>query len=207
MFEELAQLDKNGIDYKNRLLISDRAHLVSDIQIQADGLLEQQKGKAAIGTTKRGIGPTYSSKALRIGLRAGDLLDWTRFQERYHTFIKEMQYLYRIEHFDTKKELDQLRPLQERLVKNKMIVDSIEYMNQSLHSGKRIIAEGANATMLDIDFGTYPFITSSSTTVGGVCTGLGVPPHVIDSNIGIMKAYTTRVGGGPFPTELTDEIG
>jgi adenylosuccinate synthase len=118
-----------------------------------------------------------------------------------------MQYLYRIEHFDTKKELDQLRPLQERLVKNKMIVDSIEYMNQSLHSGKRIIAEGANATMLDIDFGTYPFITSSSTTVGGVCTGLGVPPHVIDSNIGIMKAYTTRVGGGPFPTELTDEIG
>lgn len=188
-------------------MISDRAHLVSDIQIQADGLLEQQKGKAAIGTTKRGIGPTYSSKALRIGLRAGDLRDWTSFQEKYHTFVKEMSYLYRIDGFDTKKELDQLRQLQERLVKNQMIVDSIEYMNESLHKGKRIIAEGANATMLDIDFGTYPYITSSSTTVGGVCTGLGVPPHVIESNIGIMKAYTTRVGGGPFPTELTDEIG
>lgn len=118
-----------------------------------------------------------------------------------------MSYLYRIEGFDTKKELDQLRQLQERIVMNQMIVDSIEYMNDALHKGRRIIAEGANATMLDIDFGTYPYITSSSTTVGGVCTGLGVPPHVIESNIGIMKAYTTRVGGGPFPTELTDEIG
>jgi adenylosuccinate synthase len=98
-----------------------------------------------------------------------------------------MSYLYRIENFDTKKELDQLRQLQERIVKNAMIVDSIEYMNQSLHNGKRIIAEGANATMLDIDFGTYPYITSSSTTVGGVCTGLGVPPHVIESNIGIDR--------------------
>ena len=127
--------------------------------------------------------------------------------EKYNTFIKELSYLYRIENFDTKKELDQLRQLQERIVKNSMIVDSIEYMSESLNKGKRIIAEGANATMLDIDFGTYPYITSSSTTVGGVCTGLGVPPHVIESNIGIMKAYTTRVGGGPFPTELTDDIG
>lgn len=88
-----------------------------------------------------------------------------------------------------------------------MIVDTIEYMNKALTSNKRIIAEGANATMLDIDFGTYPYITSSTTTVGGVCTGLGVPPSAIETNIGIMKAYTTRVGGGPFPTELTDEIG
>jgi adenylosuccinate synthase len=127
--------------------------------------------------------------------------------EKYNTFIKEMSYLYRIENFDTKKELDQLRQLQERIVKNSMIVDSIEYMSESLHKGKRIIAEGANATMLDIDFGTYPYITSSTTTVGGVCTGLGVPPKAIETNIGIMKAYTTRVGGGPFPTELLDEIG
>jgi adenylosuccinate synthase len=91
--------------------------------------------------------------------------------------------------------------------KEKMIVDSIDYMGNALSSNKRIIAEGANATMLDMDFGTYPYITSSSTTVGGVCTGLGVPPHAIETNIGIMKAYTTRVGGGPFPTELVDEIG
>ena len=88
-----------------------------------------------------------------------------------------------------------------------MIVDSIEYMNQALHSDKRIIAEGANATMLDMDFGTFPYVTSSSTTIGGVCTGLGVPPQVIETNIGIMKAYTTRVGGGPFPSELEEEIG
>jgi adenylosuccinate synthase len=137
----------------------------------------------------------------------GDLSDWSKFLEKYNTFVKELSYLYRIDNFDTKKELDQLRTLSERIKKEKMIVDSIEYMNQALRSNKRIIAEGANATMLDIDFGTYPYITSSSTTVGGVCTGLGVPPQAIETNIGIMKAYTTRVGGGPFPTELTDEIG
>ena len=106
LFEELEQLDKNGIDYKGRLLISDRAHIVSDIQIEADGLLELQKGKSAIGTTKRGIGPTYASKALRIGLRVSDLQDWTKFQEKYQTFVKELSYLYRIDNFDTKKELD-----------------------------------------------------------------------------------------------------
>lgn len=115
--------------------------------------------------------------------------------------------MYHIENFDTKKELDQLRTLSERIKKDNMIVDSIEYMNNAIQSNKRIIAEGANATMLDLDFGTYPYITSSSTTVGGVCTGLGVPPQVIETNIGIMKAYTTRVGGGPFPTELLDETG
>jgi adenylosuccinate synthase len=97
--------------------------------------------------------------------------------------------------------------LSERIRKNNMLVDSIEYMNQALKSNKRIIAEGANATMLDMDFGTYPYVTSSSTTVGGVCTGLGVPPHAIETTVGIMKAYTTRVGGGPFPSELTEEIG
>jgi adenylosuccinate synthase len=212
MFEELAQLDKNGVDYKGRLLVSDRAHLVSDIQIHADGLLEAQKGKAAIGTTKRGIGPTYASKALRIGLRVSDLAaNWSRFLEKYEHFVEELSYLYRIptdcSAWDKKKELDQLRTLSERMKRDKMIVDSIEYMSDSLTSGKRIIAEGANATMLDMDFGTYPYITSSSTTVGGVCTGLGIPPTEIETTIGIMKAYTTRVGGGPFPSELLDDTG
>ena len=207
LFEELAQLDRNGVDYRGRLLISDRAHLVSDIQIQADGLLEQQKGKNAIGTTKRGIGPTYASKALRVGLRAGDLLDWGRFQEKYGQFVKDLSYLYRIEGFDTRKELDQLRTLSERMRREGMFVDSVDYLAASLKGGRRVIAEGANATMLDMDFGTYPYITSSSTTVGGVCTGLGVPPAAVETTIGIMKAYTTRVGGGPFPTELTDEVG
>jgi len=135
------------------------------------------------------------------------LADWSKFQEKYSQFIKDLSYLYRIDNFDTKKELDQLRTLSERMRKEKMIVDSIDYMSNALICNKRIIAEGANATMLDMDFGTYPYITSSSTTVGGVCTGLGVPPSAIETNIGIMKAYTTRVGGGPFPTELVDEIG
>lgn len=146
---------------------------------------------------------------MRIGLRVSDLAqDWKTFEEKYHNFVNEISYLYRIENFDTKKELDELRQLRERVTKENMIVDSIDYMSNVLkNSQKRVIAEGANATMLDIDFGTYPFITSSSTTVGGVCTGLGVPPSVIESTIGIMKAYTTRVGGGPFPTELLDETG
>lgn len=170
-------------------------------------MTEAWKGKAAIGTTKRGIGPTYASKALRIGLRMGDLLDWPKFLEKYATFIKELSYLYRIDNWDTKKELDELRILSERIRKDKMIIDSIEYMSNAISGGKRIIAEGANATMLDMDFGTYPYITSSSTTVGGVCTGLGVPPKFMETTIGIMKAYTTRVGGGPFPTELLDETG
>lgn len=135
------------------------------------------------------------------------MADWSKFQEKYSQFIKDLSYLYRIDNFDTKKELDQLRTLSERMRKEKMIVDSIDYMSNALICNKRIIAEGANATMLDMDFGTYPYITSSSTTVGGVCTGLGVPPSAIETNIGIMKAYTTRVGGGPFPTELVDEIG
>jgi adenylosuccinate synthase len=138
----------------------------------------------------------------------GDLVDWPKFEEKYTKFVDDLKYLYRIENFDKKKELDQLKSLADRITSEKMLVDSIEYMHQTLSDPKkRIIAEGANATMLDIDFGTYPYITSSTTTVGGVCTGLGVPPQAIETNIGIMKAYTTRVGGGPFPSELTDEIG
>lgn len=135
--------------------------------------------------------------------------DWSRFLEKYENFVKELSYLYRIQDsdWDKKKELDQLRTLSERMKRDKMIIDSIEYMSGAISGGKRIIAEGANATMLDMDFGTYPYITSSSTTVGGVCTGLGIPPQAIETNIGIMKAYTTRVGGGPFPTELLEETG
>jgi len=134
------------------------------------------KGKGAIGTTKRGIGPTYASKALRIGLRMGDLEDFQVFTEKYNKFVKEVSQVFGIKNFDSKKELDSFKKVAERIKKEKMLVDSIEYMNKALNGKKRIIAEGANATMLDMDFGTYPYITSSSTTVGGVCTGLGVPP-------------------------------
>ena len=135
-----------------------------------------------IGSTKRGIGPTYASKALRIGLRAGDLNDWASFEEKYNYFIQRFQHHFpsdAVRNFDKRAELDQLRQLYEKFngSGDKMLVDSIDYMHDALRDPtKRIIAEGANATMLDMDFGTYPYVTSSSTAIGGVCTGLGVPP-------------------------------
>jgi adenylosuccinate synthase len=138
----------------------------------------------------------------------GDLLDWSSFLEKYNTFVNEIKFLYNIDEFNTKAELDGLKKLSEIMKKQGMIIDTIPYLNKVLHDKKkRIIAEGANATMLDIDFGTYPYITSSTTTAGGVCTGLGVPPGAVETTIGIMKAYTTRVGGGPFPTECLDDVG
>ena len=180
----------------------------------ADGMDEdKRKGvneASMIGTTKRGIGPTYASKALRIGLRAGDLADWTLFLEKYNAFITHFKNHFPVGEFDQQKELDQLRQLYERINGNqeKMLIDSVDYMHSILQDEKkRIIAEGANAVMLDTDFGTYPYVTSSSTTMGGVCTGLGVPPQAIETSIGIVKAYTTRVGAGPFPTWLNDETG
>jgi adenylosuccinate synthase len=214
MFEELEQLDRDGIDYRGRLKIATRAHLVSDIQIMADGMDEdkrKEKNEASmIGTTKRGIGPTYASKALRIGLRAGDLHDWKSFVEKYKVFIAHFKNHFPVGAFDEKKELDQLRNLYERVngSKDKMLIDATDYMHELLQNPKkRIIAEGANAIMLDTDHGTYPYVTSSSTTLGGVCTGLGVPPQAIETSIGVVKAYTTRVGAGPFPTWLNDETG
>jgi adenylosuccinate synthase len=176
--------------------------------------MDEDKRKAKdeasmIGTTKRGIGPTYASKALRIGLRAGDLADWTTFLEKYKKFIQHFRNHFAVGDFDEAKELDQIRQLYERFngKDDKMLIDTTDYMHNALKSNKRIIAEGANAVMLDTDHGTYPYVTSSSTAVGGVCTGLGVPPQAIETSIGIVKAYTTRVGAGPFPTWLNDEIG
>jgi adenylosuccinate synthase len=138
---------------------------------------------------------------LRFGLRVGDLIDWTEFEGKYHRFLKAAKEQFHITEFDAREELDQLRILHEKITDDNMIVDGIEHIHAALRDpSKSIIAEGANACMLDVDFGTYPMVTSSNTTIGGVCTGLGVPPSSIETTIGIMKAYTTRVGGGPFPT-------
>jgi adenylosuccinate synthase len=180
---------------------------VSDILKEADGFLEAKKGKDAIGTTKMGIGPTYASKALRFGLRMGELADWAEFKNKYDYLVESASMVYHIDSYDKQKELDTLRILSEKIKADNMIVDSVDYMADALNTKKRIIAEGANATMLDIEFGTYPYVTSSSTTIGGVFTGLGVPPNVVETTIGIVKAYTTRVGGGPFPTEQLNSIG
>lgn len=128
--------------------------------------------------------------------------------EKYDKFIDVAKVQFGVDNFDKAKELDELRILHEKMMKGGMIVDSVDFMHKMMHDDKkRIITEGANAAMLDIDYGTYPFVTSSNTTVGAVSTGLGVPPQAIETQIGIMKAYTTRVGGGPFPTEQLNEVG
>ncbi|CAD8055878.1 unnamed protein product [Paramecium sonneborni] len=206
MFEELAQLDKNKVDYTGRLVISNRAHLVVDGLLEADAKSESDSRKKFLGTTKRGIGPTYSAKALRQGLRVGDLLLWDTFLLKYHALNAKLREQEGIQ-IDTQKEINTLKEYRDILVNKNMIVDTISLISNARKDGKRILAEGANATMLDIDYGTYPYVTSSSTNVGGVCTGLGIPPSAIETVIGIVKAYTTRVGEGPFPTELTNETG
>jgi adenylosuccinate synthase len=195
--KELYTLDKNGIDYKGRLIVSDRAHLIFQCHIDADVQQESDSGDKMIGTTKKGIGPTYSTKARRTGIRVGEIVDWDIFVEKYNRLLKSVgrnseQY---------KDELDHLKQFRSYMIENNMIRDSIDLINNAHRNGKRILAEGANATLLDIDFGTYPFVTSSSTSIGGVMTGLGISPNKLETVIGIAKAYTTRVGSGPFPSE------
>lgn len=199
--KELASLDKANVDYKKRLFISDRAHLVVQAHIDADVSNEQQLKENNIGTTKKGIGPTYASKAKRNGLRVHDLKDWNLFCEKYSNLVSA--YGKRAE--DYKEELDELKQIREFVLENNMIQDTIHLISEANRNQKRILCEGANATLLDIDFGTYPFVTSSSTSIGGVCTGLGLAPNKIETVIGIAKAYTTRVGSGPFPTECLGE--
>lgn len=181
---------------------------MSDVHIEADRIAEILRGDNAIGTTLQGIGPSYASKILRFGLRMGDLLDWKTFLVKYDKFIQAAQVAYGVPEFDRAKELDALRILREKMVADNMIVDSVDWIHKArVDPNKRILAEGANACMLDVDFGTFPMVTSSNTTIGGVCTGLGVPPSAVETTVGIMKAYTTRVGGGPFPTWCQDEVG
>jgi adenylosuccinate synthase len=195
--KELKGLDDAGINYKGRLIISDRAHLTVKAHIDADIEQETSSKDKMIGTTKKGIGPTYASKARRTGLRVHDLNDWEIFAQKYNTLIRS----FGKEAKDYPYELDQLKQIRGYLIENKMIKDGIDVINSAYKNGKRILAEGANATLLDLDFGTYPYVTSSSTSIGGVMTGLGFAPQKLETIVGIAKAYTTRVGSGPFPSE------
>jgi adenylosuccinate synthase len=174
---------------------------------QADQQADAKKGDKKIGTTGKGIGTTYATKALRIGLRIGDLLDWEKFTEKYHTFVERAGEFFGISEYDKDSELESIKKYRDFLVENDMIINSTTYIHKAIAQGKKIMAEGANALMLDIDFGTYPFVTSSNPAIGGICTGLGVPPQAIETCIGIVKAYTTRVGEGYFPTYLDDDDG
>ncbi|XP_040130306.2 adenylosuccinate synthetase isozyme 1 isoform X2 [Ictidomys tridecemlineatus] len=211
LFEEAEKNEKKGLkDWEKRLIISDRAHLVFDFHQAVDGLQEVQRqaqeGKN-IGTTKKGIGPTYSSKAARTGLRICDLLsDFEEFSTRFKNLAQQHQSMFPTLEVDVEGQLKRLKGFAERI--RPMVRDGVYFMYEALHGPpKRILVEGANAALLDIDFGTYPFVTSSNCTVGGVCTGLGIPPQNIGDVYGVVKAYTTRVGIGAFPTEQINEIG
>jgi adenylosuccinate synthase len=161
-------------------------------------------GGGKIGTTKQGIGPCYASKAARNGVRFGQLRNREAFRTALARLIEATRSSYGVS-IDERAQLDKWDALRERLLP--MVVDGVQLVNDALGDGKRVLAEGANAALLDVDFGTYPYVTSSSTTAGGIATGLGVAPSKLESIVGVVKAYTTRVGGGPFPTELTDARG
>jgi len=204
---EAESLEAAGIDLKSRLLISKKAHLILPTHRLMDSALEASKGSNKVGTTGRGIGPTYTDKVARTGMRVGDLVR-PDFEERYSVA--------RAAHERTLKSLDfeyDLAPLEKawregiEYMKQFKFVDSEHYVANLLSEGKTILCEGAQGTMLDIDFGSYPFVTSSNTICAGACTGLGVAPCNIGKVYGIMKAYCTRVGSGPFPTELFDKDG
>ncbi|KAM9708653.1 adenylosuccinate synthetase isozyme 1 [Menidia menidia] len=211
LFEEGDKNDKKGLKgWDKRLIVSDRAHLVFDFHQVVDGLQETERqateGKN-IGTTKKGIGPAYSSKASRTGLRVCDLLgDYKDFSTRFKNLVHQYQSMYPSLTVDVEDQLKKLKEYAERL--RPMVRDGVYYMYEALHGApKKILVEGANAALLDIDFGTYPFVTSSNCTVGGVCTGLGIPPLNIGDVFGVAKAYTTRVGIGAFPTEQLNAVG
>ncbi|CAL1705796.1 unnamed protein product [Somion occarium] len=204
-FAEVDALQAQGLDCTGRLFISDRAHLVFDFHQIVDGLKEVELGGSSIGTTKKGIGPAYSAKASRSGLRVHHLFDHDTFAEKFRRIVEGRFKRYGYFEYDTEGEIQRYKVLAERL--KPYVIDSVSYIHKAIADGKRVLVEGANAIMLDIDFGTYPYVTSSQTTIGGVCTGLGIPPKKIGKIIGVVKAYTTRVGGGPFPTEQLNDIG
>ncbi|SJL12314.1 probable Adenylosuccinate synthetase 1 [Armillaria ostoyae] len=204
-FAELDALESQGLKCSHRLLVSDRAHLVFDFHQIVDGLKEVELGNSSIGTTKKGIGPAYSGKASRSGLRVHHLFDQETFAQKFRKLVEGRFKRYGHFEYDTEGEIERYKDLAARL--KPFVVDSVVYLHQAIHYGKKVLVEGANALMLDLDYGTYPFVTSSNTTIGGVCTGLGLPPKLIGYTIGVTKAYTTRVGGGPFPTEQLNDVG
>lgn len=206
--KELEKLEPFNIDFKSRLLISKKAHLILPTHRLLDAASEAAKGKNKIGSTLKGIGPTYMDKTGRNGLRVGDIF-LPNFKEKYDALVeKHVGILAHHEGFQY--DLTELEgPWMEGIERLRELkaVDSEQFINDALKNGKKILAEGAQGTMLDIDFGTYPFVTSSNTVTAGTCTGLGIAPTKIGNVIGIFKAYCTRVGSGPFPTELNDETG
>ncbi len=208
LLEEIDGIEQRGIRTGGRLFVSDRAHLVFPYHKRIDEYREQKPATGAkIGTTKRGIGPTYGDKAARVGLRAGDLLEphfADMLRQRIETNNKIIA-TFGGPPLDVEQTVETYRAVAARLTP--YVADTIPMVHQAISRKEPILFEGAQGTLLDIDYGTYPFVTSSNATSGGACTGSGVPPHRVDRVIGVIKAYSTRVGEGPFPTELKDEMG
>lgn len=205
--KEIDALTKLGVDVKTKLIISKRAHLILPTHRLLDAASEAAKGKNKIGSTLKGIGPTYMDKTGRNGLRIGDI-ETNEFQEKYNALVEKHKQLLSFYNYDYN--LQELEPTWFEAIeslKNLQFVESEHYLNTAMQSGKRVLAEGAQGSLLDIDFGSYPFVTSSNTICAGACNGLGIAPNKIGNVIGIFKAYCTRVGSGPFPTELENETG
>ena len=207
--KELEGLEKFNMDVKSKLFISRKAHLILPTHRLLDAASEAAKGKAKIGSTLKGIGPTYMDKTGRNGIRVGDI-ELADFGSTYRALADKHEAMIAFYNVDLEYDLKEMEDeffASIEVLKALKFIDSEEYLNQALKSGKSILCEGAQGSLLDIDFGTYPFVTSSNTTAAGACTGLGIAPNKVKDVFGIFKAYTTRVGSGPFPTELFDEDG
>jgi len=207
--EEMRKLEQAGFDFEGKLVISDRANIILPYHQISDVQKEGASGDKKIGTTGRGIGPSYADKISRMGLRTCDFLDENRLRESLGAHYEEkksvLKYLYGEDLPELDALFDQMAGYREMFVK--YLGNTHKILHREIENDKRILCEGAQGTMLDVDHGTYPFVTSSNPTAGGACTGLGIPPNKIDKVIGVVKAYTTRVGEGPFPTELHDDCG
>jgi adenylosuccinate synthase len=204
LFDEIATLSHHGIEVGDRLRISDRAHVILPYHRDLDLFSEARRGERSIGTTSRGIGPAYEDKIGRRGIRVGDLADRTALADAVRENVHARNHLIPESALDWKQVFDDLVSYAERM--QPWVADVSVFLTAAMAEGRSILFEGAQGTMLDIDHGTYPFVTSSNSTAGGACTGLGVGPRAIDRVLGVAKAYTTRVGGGPLPTELSGAL-
>ena len=208
LLKELAYLAERGIDTSN-LRISSRAHVIMPYHRKIDELEEERKGLNKIGTTKRGIGPAYMDKAARVGIRIGDLLDPEEFEEMLERNLIEknelLEKIFNAEVFSKEEIFKEYQGYAAQIAK--YVADTSVIINEAINRGEKVLFEGAQGTLLDLDHGTYPFVTSSHPIAGAACVGAGIGPTKITKVVGVIKAYTTRVGEGPFPTELTDEIG
>ncbi|MEX2584937.1 MAG: adenylosuccinate synthase [Balneolaceae bacterium] len=209
LLEEIDHIESMGVQLEGKLLISESAHVILPYHQLLDRVKEKSRGADAIGTTGRGIGPAYVSKVSRVGIRMGDLLEPEELKKKLDKNLadinKALRHIYKEPELDADQMFEDLKPCLERLAP--YICNTTQKLHDAVAQGKNILLEGAQGSLLDLDHGTYPYVTSSSPTAGGACTGSGIPPTAINHVMGITKAYCTRVGNGPFPTELTDETG